>query len=171
MLFTVKSHTTLFMVSFFLSHHHRLNICVLSLYCGLVGFLKCHSKLYSKSETATLCQGCVDLTVWDCFLSEFSFYRCFYHAYKLMESHLALGGDTTVWTTEACKYLLCCSFSSISSWTLWSWCLDLFDLINMLSLLEGVQHIATKMVPGLAELPYEERLRCMFLSSLVYWSL
>jgi hypothetical protein len=37
-----------------------------------------------------------------------------------------------------------------------------------LSLLEGVQHRATKMVPGLAELPYEERLRCMSLPSLVY---
>ena len=37
-----------------------------------------------------------------------------------------------------------------------------------IELLEGVQHRATRMVPGLAKLPYEERLRKMDLPSLVY---
>jgi len=37
-----------------------------------------------------------------------------------------------------------------------------------IELLEGVQHRATKMVPGLAKLSYEERLQKMNLPSLVY---
>ena len=37
-----------------------------------------------------------------------------------------------------------------------------------IDLIEGVQHRATRMVPGLAKLPYEDRLRKMDLPSLAY---
>ena len=37
-----------------------------------------------------------------------------------------------------------------------------------IELLEGVQHRATRMVPGLAKFPYEESLRKMDLPSLAY---
>ena len=37
-----------------------------------------------------------------------------------------------------------------------------------IELTEGVQHQATRIVPGLAKLPYEERLRKMDLPSLTY---
>ena len=39
---------------------------------------------------------------------------------------------------------------------------------NDLELLEAVQRRATKMVPGLHNLSYEERLRCVDLPSLLY---
>jgi len=37
-----------------------------------------------------------------------------------------------------------------------------------MELLEAVQHRATKMLPGLRNLSYEERPRCMDLPSLLY---